>query len=1816
MRRFSKISKPIVSLLVCLALIVSGLPTNLGTTAAKADENSITVSSGMLNIEAGETITKDIYITDRASVYVRGKVTGTIYVQTTDFCDLHEEEDGFMWTPENLNVDGAAEISEVVFSGKARVYIDGTVHKMSYESGCTIDGGLSENGHADSIYINGAESVFCEGSVDTVYIMSGEFFLATNSYARNVFGIGGRFNNYGSVDYLQLTGEATASNWLPEDGVPGVDAYIKFVYLEGNSHTDPSYDSLPEIFENFGTVDSVVGYGSFIINFGTIHNLWAKGGRIDLDSGLSGSGNDGETYSVEQFYSTGAYIYANLTENPSRTRIVKDAVINGGECNFASALFENLTFNTLPSAVLMNGETNIKNLTILDEGDSSEKDVWLNDRSKQYIENLSVTPAFEQNSSLKILQLFGLATGEETFEEFGIEDEEIDFETARDNYYQQLFESAQSQNLYSVAESADRNPNAQYAMSTGMGAANIRKTFASASGIVLDGTGSVNSAAGSISGDISNGAQVCLDASAEAWFAFDIADPGKYTVSVSAGSAEAYAMLVLPDETVMAGAINGSDTISATTFTTGKGYVAVYGAETPATVKLSRQNVHYFNPEFEYAEIDEVTGKTKYIPVASDTVSYEIRDDSTGRTVTNMRRTEKGLVLSDTLDGHSLSVSAKPYNDEKYTSAHAQFTYDSDSDTGVKAVMYEYGLFSGSLNGSNEVSIYIYDDQGNYCQTAEIRDNWFTTSHLPNGQYTAIFIKDRGDYCFGTLSEYDTFGFNNHEDYIRDTFEIKLAEAARYYNVSVPEIKPRECKYIDTAKTDLRLNAEVCVPDTLVTLILEYALLPGNISNAEAVITLINGTRLEGDSIVLDNKTSTDFSVSGNTIKIPLGKNTDGKLSLCISGGEDTGRIGATAQIGVTADGFDTTEFAGSAAIDVVLLTINAPEYTSQSDIYVYGKALPDSFVRIFDGGEEIGSVNAKAGGGYGLHVPLSGGTDVYEHNVYAVLETEDRTVTSPIAKVKRNSFAPTLESFVMHYAIHGEETVLSLTGEEFVSKEFLYFYWPGTIYTFEIELSSAEAITDVYMGSNSDGVRKEIKANYDSASGKWIASGVFSEDTGYLPEHFYIRYEAGNAANVAENIVSATGSVSDNNEAYDYFINYTQSDAYKNAVENGPSVTELYSLEDEDGYSDLMLLESEELGMACLLETNLQFSIADLDENALLEEGYIKVEDEDNGTLSFVRYVQNEETGEFEAYIIDVNHDPELYDVFKEASIDTPGLRLAAMSTTSENDSSGENLSTLEKSYGLTKLVANNYGWMYYTFNGSIMNPVGKIGKGLVKGAEIFGKVSGIADKLERGYKAYKDSEYYQKMKDDIQKKSDYLRQMLEALEKQKQENPENTCFPNLGEMGDLIDKFEKDGMAAADGASANIWGKYFMDMSLEISFDLIGGKVAKGAGKVTGKSLEWLKKQKGGTTIRKGASGAADTAAGFLFGQYAGLYEKYINSMIESFNPAYIADGSNAGLDDLSNAIQGKLEECFPTPSPTPTPTLSPSPSDNPPPPPGDPGDPNKNRGGSGGSGGTINGNSKTVEDPSGFVYAGVPENRISGVTCQVYYKDEAGNAVLWNAEEYDQINPQITDPSGVFFWMVPKGEWKVVCTADGYEPYETEWLRVPPPQTEVYINLISVYAPKIKNFTVNTKYALVEFDMYVRTDSMTKADIKLTDANGKPIKYDLVPVTESNPELAKEYMLVFDESGVADGNEYNISIPEGILGYNEKAMESAYSGIVKASIATAEDENLLIEHTPQNTDGISPWWFILAAVLIAAIAVPVTVLLIKKRKTKTNK
>ena len=110
-----------------------------------------------------------------------------------------------------------------------------------------------------------------------------------------------------------------------------------------------------------------------------------------------------------------------------------------------------------------------------------------------------------------------------------------------------------------------------------------------------------------------------------------------------------------------------------------------------------------------------------------------------------------------------------------------------------------------------------------------------------------------------------------------------------------------------------------------------------------------------------------------------------------------------------------------------------------------------------------------------------------------------------------------------------------------------------------------------------------------------------------------------------------------------------------------------------------------------------------------------------------------------------------------------------------------------------------------------------------------------------------------------------------------------------------------------------------------------------------------------------------------------------------------------------------------------------------------------------------------SKFIVDPSGYVYDVITGKRLENVLVTAYWieYDESEDfwnkkpsdeeyGVKWKAIEYNQENPLLTNVDGKYAWDVPEGWWRVKFEKRGYETTWSDWMTVPPLQTEVNIGM----------------------------------------------------------------------------------------------------------------------------------------------------------------
>lgn len=82
--------------------------------------------------------------------------------------------------------------------------------------------------------------------------------------------------------------------------------------------------------------------------------------------------------------------------------------------------------------------------------------------------------------------------------------------------------------------------------------------------------------------------------------------------------------------------------------------------------------------------------------------------------------------------------------------------------------------------------------------------------------------------------------------------------------------------------------------------------------------------------------------------------------------------------------------------------------------------------------------------------------------------------------------------------------------------------------------------------------------------------------------------------------------------------------------------------------------------------------------------------------------------------------------------------------------------------------------------------------------------------------------------------------------------------------------------------------------------------------------------------------------------------------------------------------------------------------------------------------------------VVDPEGYVYEknNGKETRIpKAVATLSWFNPATDKYEIWPAKQYNQENPQTTDVSGTYSFLVPQGKYYLEVEASGYKPYKGE-------------------------------------------------------------------------------------------------------------------------------------------------------------------------------
>lgn len=1077
--------------------------------------------------------------------------------------------------------------------------------------------------------------------------------------------------------------------------------------------------------------------------------------------------------------------------------------------------------------------------------------------------------------------------------------------------------------------------------------------------------------------------------------------------------------------------------------------------------------------------------------------TFTLYDETDGKAIYNYILKGNELLLMPELHNHSVRLTARHYSRDwgnYYGFADASVTFIVGSTSSVDVTCLSYGRYDTWIEDAVDVKAYLYNDDSEYVCTLNAYENEFWSEPMPEGRYSVVFVRDPGgQFRFRRLTDYRRYGLREGSAYTTDTFYNKNGVRYSSTNLKVPPAPELEWPNLVKDMTSFSAPVLSGALGTLFDMDLRFQFEdPSVVSDLRANITFSE------DCVIMGNEG--DIAV-GNELTVPLTPDRTLSTFTITSKKADT-TLTAFASLAYTI-GSDSYEIMiGTVNINVVTVSCNAQTATDDGMVTVYGNATPNQPVTVFDGNTQIAVVTAGENGYWSANVQLLQQEEGY-HSISAAVNTytPQEIRTEPV-KVFNALYMPKLQKVIFEYQVHGHADHIELTGPEWSGARWRYDYWPGAIFTFQIQMSNNEQIKDMYVASTTDGSYYSIPAAYDENSGLWIAGGQFCEDQSYLPGDFIIGYT----------LKDTTSSI-------------TTEDYMALLLQKLSQPTESQPIEAAD--SDVSYIINK--GRAEEIETivgddgtwqasNVKVTIDDYEANVLMleekapsektyedyiNEGYVPLGD----AKLLIKMDIDPETGLSE--ITYVGSDPSTAGTDKGLPSYVDGV-------------AGD---IRNNAFNLVRII---FGMPDLPYDGQVIDWVKD--KGIEKLAEFidkkFPKVP-VVGSLSKG------------IYDSIMSEIDVMNKMNKQLTDDKAQM--EAYVGSLIALKKITDKYQcscSDCTGKCDCGFLINMIRNTVDDGLIWTTDTLGEmknlKIASDGIVVATTVLNILLTS--GLVVAKLVlpKKASDMASEIRQGIIKSSYNIGINNQLAVSEQKLISirNKSNRVAEDVK-ALEEKLRECECSPEPTPTPTSKPTEE------PKESDDPNKPDKPDKPDGGRFGGKPDVGNDPSGYVFEAVESNRLENVTTTVYYQGTDGLPLMWDAAPSGQVNPQITGSDGRYQWFVPSGFWRVEYIKTDYEPYTTQWMRVPPPRVDVNIPLYSSREAQVVSAAVMTDYAEVSFDKYLDVDTIDG----LITVDGLRTRLQPVNAEESGLGDGKTYASLFravlSDSKAEVGREYTLKV-----------------------------------------------------------------------------
>jgi|GEM_PF-1366637 len=1065
-------------------------------------------------------------------------------------------------------------------------------------------------------------------------------------------------------------------------------------------------------------------------------------------------------------------------------------------------------------------------------------------------------------------------------------------------------------------------------------------------------------------------------------------------------------------------------------------------------------------------------------------IEFSIFNKTKNKEITEFEVQDMKIILSDSaLDGGD-TIEITSEDKKGQMTAHKVFVQVDASKNGKADINFiENGKIRlNGVAGNSKNILMLFDDAGKYLKTYDI-SSFAETETLESGEYTLILMEKTSFFrSFSSVEKLTALGFEENADYIRKEVTVSSGIISEINDIIVPGLDEEKFKYTVDSNTSFVVNGNDIVAGQYVVARLSYEIDPQyTSSNQKITIDFPKEIKFVEESLTFDaenvlhtygeNRLEINTNKSKGVLRFYILPTTDGEFSL-------------NGSLSFNNAGEECLQPLGEVLFDVQSRKINVPPKTGNKKIFVSGKTIAKSNITVYDNDIPVGTTEAKSNGSWSVVVELTDPGKFSVHNIRAEIMTNNGySLKTPTEEVVYDCYHIEPKTITMYNMGDEGENVTVFDFENHTSPG-SYRMYPGvfTKFTFVIDFGKAntEKLKDVSLNVylNSGEVRNYI-ADYNEVDDNYIVTADFV-NFDEAPINVGVAY-----ANINEevNYSLITGDVlPETDKEYVHALSTTVEELLECTV-----------TEDNEDISTIECSLGEEALKWDLDIKNLDYSSFDI--SSLVEQGYTVCKSDNSNEKP--QYINLRFTDGKLSYIL-IDEEYEYAVEFSVPEFDfegEPEVQAVALFGRKSNAASFANRTSFDKQLkiilAIQELIDNlNYAKEKLSIEQDIKLNTYLLTKRREETVKMLSEVAGLisarcpdgTSKLSAADRA-KYINQYNSITSSEATLYDAYEEKIDVYTKTF-----NNAFivdALMAGLGSALGKLGKAQIILKNSKNAK-YAKYWVrNKEVREYFDKIIEKVID----FTSKKI---------------------TTPDFLdFSEFKNLSSELCNEYFD--------------LQDAIRALQLNIklhyQECR------------------------EEDDESNGSGQTNGNGSKSSQKSTPILDPSGYVYEAVPSNRVEGVKAECYYYDypidnfgmpgENKEDIFWIAEEYDQINPLLTDANGMYAWDVPVGEWLVKFSKDGY--YDTDskndaaanangYLPVPPPQTEVNTAIVSKATPTVENINVYTNEIQIIFSQYMQIDSVNTSNVKVL-CGGQSVTGTISPANaEYDYEKVNEYASIF--------------------------------------------------------------------------------------------